>query len=205
MLRYQEIQYGLHRCECAARHLHEHGRPMGHGAVPQPWALEGLEVAPVHRFARDEHGLRVNEAAQVESVTTLVADADDQIHGVEMRGGPKNRLLLLSRRVHLGCFDDLQRQRAVSAPNPERPAARLPGIADDTAHAHRTVECLNQPLPLFSDAGRLESCWNAEAQVLARKPQCRVNHRGLGWTLQARQMVEDVSGLPRNLWVKAGP
>jgi hypothetical protein len=70
-------------------------------------------------------------------------------------GGGAEDFLLLGGLGHLGGFDDLGRQRAVGAADPERAAARLARVAHDGAHPQGAVEAGHEPFPAAFVVGGL--------------------------------------------------
>ena len=144
MLLTQQVVHCLDGVERAERHLHKHGVPVAHGAIPQTRQLEGLQLLSALRLLRDETGGWVDILGQVEGLSLVVLDGADEVDRIEVGALGKHVHVLLVRLVNLAGFENLQADGAVLIVGEERTAARLTDIFHDAADAHRPVKFLAQ-------------------------------------------------------------
>ena len=205
MRRTEEVQHHFHGIEGLEGNFHEERVPVAHGAVPQAGELESLELAALEALGADEAGFRIHMLEEVELAALVVAQAADEVHGIEVRGmghGLRRAGVLL---VDLDTFEDLERGGAVLAGDDVRAAAGLALVADHAAHADRAVEFRAEHRDaLLLAAG--ERKLDAELLVQEVLDFVAQLHRGLGVQLAEvlEDAVADLQGLAHEDFLVAG-
>ena len=80
----EQVIYGLDRVERDEGDFHKNGIPVGHGPVPEPGKLKGLEFTAVFRFPGNQDCTGIDILLEVKWIAPVVSDAGDDIHGVEV-------------------------------------------------------------------------------------------------------------------------
>ena len=107
MLLAEKVVDGLYGIERFEGNFHEDGVPVAHCAVPKSGQLERLQFASVLALVRYEAGLRIYVVGQVEGLAAEVAQAANEVNGVEVRATLEHLLLLGVGHVDLRAFEDL--------------------------------------------------------------------------------------------------
>ena len=81
----------------------------------------------------------VNEVGQMESIATIVSDATNQVHRIEVRTFLKGLYILGIVAVYLAAFKNLQANSSVIIISKERTATWFTNILNHTTHTYGSV------------------------------------------------------------------
>ena len=81
----EKVEDDLDGVEGLDGNLDEEGVPVAHGAIPEARKLESLELTALIALGADESGVLIDIVREIELLTAVVAQAADEIDGVEVR------------------------------------------------------------------------------------------------------------------------
>ena len=136
----EEIEDNLHRVECSERNLNEECVPVAHGAVPETWKLESLELASLIALRTDESCILVYILKKIEALSLIVMQTAYDVNRIEVCRRCEGIACMVVRHIDLYALENLERCRSVLVSDDERTAARLTLVLHHTCNSYRTVQ-----------------------------------------------------------------